>query len=274
MRLGRANRNRVDGTQRADSGRCTQRFVVVIGIAILCMAAECTPPKLGTVIAEHGEGCQGSGIHNVKCATGLSCLGYQTPAVDLGYGGSFCEVPCNTSVDCPEGYQCSIVSDGPWQVCTQSTTEDALLAPEATVLGPSVPGVEVDPSTDTTVVYDDTTLYSSKVEPHHCMLDGKEGAPDVMVQFEAPATGVYRFWLDPSVTQFDAILYLSTAYPVTPNNCTAVDDSTFPVMGNDKVNMLLHQGENILVVVDGKETYDWISDYPNGGPFKLVITLE
>ena len=134
--------------------------------------------------------------------------------------------------------------------------------------------MEVDPSTDTTVVYDDTTLYSSKVEPHHCMLDGKEGAPDVMVQFEAPATGVYRFWLDPSVTQFDAILYLSTAYPVTPNNCTAVDDSTFPVMGNDKVTMLLHLGENILVVEDGKETYDWISDYPNGGPFKLVITLE
>jgi hypothetical protein len=256
------------------------RVALLVVLVFFCMAGQskCSPPKLGSVIAEHGEGCQNSAIHNVKCAPGLSCLGYDTPAVDSGYGGAFCEIPCNSALECPDGYQCSYVADGPWQLCTRSTTDDGSLCPHAVELDPSIPGVATDPSTGTTVLYDDTTAYGGDSEPNQCNIDENYGGPEAVYQFEAPYTGVYEFWLDPSVTKFDAVLYLSTACPVTPSSCTAFDDDTFLVLGNDKVRMLLHQDEKILVYVDGKEP-TWaeealISDYAKGGSFKLVISLD
>jgi hypothetical protein len=151
------------------------------------------------------------------------------------------------------------------------------LCADAIHLDSSLPGVVQDPSTGMTVVYDDTTAYPSTSEPYQCVFEGNYGAPEAIYQFEAPATGMYRFWLDPSVTHFDAILYLSTSCPVSPDNCTGYGD-TFPMLGNDKANMLLHQGEEILVFVDGKDDSsesDLLpSGYPNGGPFKLVISLD
>lgn len=61
-----------------------------------------------------GEDCSAL---DVVCAQGTTCLGYFGIAGPSGPLFQTCEVPCTDDGDCPDGQRCTVVADGPGQVC-------------------------------------------------------------------------------------------------------------------------------------------------------------
>jgi hypothetical protein len=79
-------------------------------------AADAAPPPDATPATSkpaRGERC-GTGD---ACADGLTCLHYYGIAGTRGPRFSSCETPCKSAKECPAGTTCSVVADGPGQVC-------------------------------------------------------------------------------------------------------------------------------------------------------------
>lgn len=78
---------------------------------------------LGALCGAAGDGCEpapGQGEPcgvNDACESGLTCLHYYGIAGPSGPEFTSCEIPCTSNNDCPEQQSCTLIADGPGNVC-------------------------------------------------------------------------------------------------------------------------------------------------------------
>jgi hypothetical protein len=109
----------------------------------------------------------------------------------------------------------------------------------------SLPGTKlvVTGSTSTSGVYDDYQGQDCKSGL------GPNTAPDLVYHFTTPATGHYKFSLDPAGTTFDTIFYASTTCPATLPTCLDGHDTWG--MGGEDFSLALATGTEVYLFVDG-----------------------
>jgi len=62
---------------------------------------------------KQGEPCDAQG----ECAKGLTCVRYRGVAGAAGPEMTSCEIRCSSKIRCPKSQKCTIIADGPGQVC-------------------------------------------------------------------------------------------------------------------------------------------------------------
>jgi hypothetical protein len=81
--------------------------------AVIVLLAACA--TTGVAKPKQGEPCDANG----KCAQRLTCVRYRGVAGAAGPEFTSCEIKCGEGVKgrCPKGQACTIIADGPGQVC-------------------------------------------------------------------------------------------------------------------------------------------------------------
>ncbi len=104
---------------------------VALAVASLSLGGACarrgaknaSPAAPGATASSEARPAPAAGLHEpcpaVGCATGQTCVEYCGIA-GCGPGRPTfrtCEIRCDTSAECPQGYACGTIADGPGRVC-------------------------------------------------------------------------------------------------------------------------------------------------------------
>jgi hypothetical protein len=81
------------------------RILLTIAV-LLCSTPLLAKPKQGEPCDEQGE-----------CAKGLTCVRYRGVAGAAGPEMTSCEIRCSSKIRCPKSQRCTIIADGPGQMC-------------------------------------------------------------------------------------------------------------------------------------------------------------